>query len=552
MWHTGARSRPGDVEQRYEEILRYVRFDAGDRARLLSALPVAEPHFGRLAAEFYDRIREHDEAHAVFRDEAQVDRLTRSMERWIAQVFSGAYDAEFFARNARIGGVHVEVGLPQRYVITAMSVLRSSLDRVLAEGGADGETRASLGKGLDAQLSVMLDAYADRAIERVRQIDTEATQALRSSVQRLEHEYAALLELAQLMVIGVRSDGFVVLVNERLASTTGFGRDELLGLPLTRLLADDSDPTPLDVAWRVVADGSQPEAEVDVELRTRSGRRPTTQMRLVRPERAPDAASPVAVFVLGRDVTEERALAERTRQRERLAAVGTLAAGLAHEIRNPLNGAHLAVTFLDRALRRAGLGGEAADAVHTIEREISRLSALVTEFLQFARPQPIVVAPVALCDLCARVAGLLSADAARASVTITCDLPTSDVVVEGDAGKLEQVVLNLGRNAIEAISESKKGGRVGLRVRRAPHRALIEVKDDGPGLPSVTAPIFDAFFSTKPAGTGLGLSIAHRIVSDHRGQIDVESAPTGATFSVWLPLPDRATERGGKKRAGIH
>ncbi len=536
-----------EIESRHDEILRYVRFGPEDRARLVDVAPLVLPHLPRLAAEFYDRIREHEEAHAVFRDEAQVDRLTRSMEVWLRQVFEGAYDAAFFERNAHIGRVHVEVGLPQRYMLTAMTVIRGSLSRVLSEGNASEATRESLGKALDAQLAVMLDAYAHRIAERVQRIDLDEAHALRSSVRRLEHEYVALLELAQLVAIGLDERGHVVLVNDELARTTGFGRDELLGSSLSKLLADDADPEPLASAWRSVADGKSREAEVDLELATRAGRRRTFHFRLVRPDRAPDLSSPVVVFVLGRDVTEERALAERTRQSERLAAVGTLAAGLAHEIRNPLNGAHLAVTFLDRAIRRAGLDGQPVEAVKTIEHEISRLSALVTEFLQFARPQPIALAPVSLGELCQRVSALLAGDAHRARVSVACDLPTKDVVVDGDAGKLEQVVLNLGRNAIEAIAEGKREGRVIVRLRRTPRRALIEVKDDGPGLQSEAAPIFDAFYSTKPAGTGLGLSIAHRIVTDHRGQIDVESAADGTTFSVWLPLPTQTTERREKK-----
>jgi PAS domain S-box-containing protein len=529
------------VEARYEEILRYVRFGPADRERLASVRPLVAPHLARIAAEFYDRIREHDDAHAVFRDEAQVDRLTRSMEAWLDQVFVGAYDAAFFERNARVGRVHVEVGLPQRYVLTAMNVIRASLTAVLAEGGATEDARSSLAKALDAQLAVMLDAHADKIAERIQAIDRQPG-PLVPPAHRVEQDYASLLELAQLMVVGADARGVIVLANDEIARATGFGRDELIGRRIAELLAAGSDAEPLEAAWRTVAEGARTDAEVEVELATRSGRRPTVHLLLARPDRSSARPSGALVLALGRDVTEERALAERTRQSERLAAVGTLAAGLAHEIRNPLNGAHLAVTFLDRALRREGMNGEAAEAVKTIEHEISRLSALVTEFLQFARPQPIVSAEVSLSALSSRVSTLLAGDARAAGVVLAVDLPTTDVVVDADADKLEQVVLNLGRNAIEAIRDAKRGGRVVLRLRRTPRRALIEVKDDGPGLSSETAPIFDAFFSTKPAGTGLGLSIAHRIVTDHGGQIDVESTPDGTTFSVSLPLREPATD----------
>jgi PAS domain S-box-containing protein len=522
-------------EAAHEEVLRYLRFEAADRARLSRALPLVEAHLPSIAQAFYDRIREHDDAHAVFRDEAQVDRLTRSLEAWMRQVFVGAYDGRYFERIERIGEVHVEIGLPERYMPLAMTLVRLALAGHLAAGPDAEATTASLHKALDAHLTVMLTAYAKHLQQRIRRAERADTAVLRSSVERLEHEYAALFALARLLVIGIDDQGRVLLVNDELTRLTGYARDELLTQPVLHLVAEQADPQPLASALRAVLEGHERRVDVDVELTTRAGQQRTAHLSVVRQEHA-GASSPIAAYVLGQDVTDERAREERTRQTERLAAVGTLAAGLAHEIRNPLNGAHLAVRFLDRTLARAGLEGEPREAVRTIDHEIARLSSLVTEFLQFARPQPLVRHPVSLTELLKHASGLLAGAAIDANVTLACDLPTADVVVAGDADKLEQVILNLGRNALEAIADTKKPGRVTLRLRRTPRSALVEVRDDGPGLPSPDAPIFDAFFSTKPAGTGLGLSIAHRIVTDHDGRIDVESSPAGTTFRVWLPL----------------
>ena len=105
--------------------------------------------------------------------------------------------------------------------------------------------------------------------------------------------------------------------------------------------------------------------------------------------------------------------------------------------------------------------------------------------------------------------------------------------MEVDRERLQQVLLNLMQNAVEALA---RGGTVTVRARREPRHAVIDVEDDGPGLPSDSAPIFDAFFSTKPAGTGLGLAIVHRIVTDHGGTIDVESRPGRTQFRIRLPL----------------
>jgi signal transduction histidine kinase len=116
---------------------------------------------------------------------------------------------------------------------------------------------------------------------------------------------------------------------------------------------------------------------------------------------------------------------------------------------------------------------------------------------------------------------------------VRCDLPETDIVAFVDRGKVEQVLLNLLQNAIEA---SSPGAKVALSLRRTPLWANIRVEDEGSGLMSADAPIFDPFFSTKPQGTGLGLAIAHRIVTDHGGLISVTSRPGRTVFEVRLPL----------------
>jgi signal transduction histidine kinase len=214
--------------------------------------------------------------------------------------------------------------------------------------------------------------------------------------------------------------------------------------------------------------------------------------------------------------------------------VGTLAAGLAHEIRNPLNGAQLHVSFLERSLKLANADSELLAAVAVVGDEIGRLATLVTEFLDFARSKPLVLESVSVQELCRRTEQLLSAPAALAHVRVECDLPRRDLRLMGDASKLEQVLLNVVRNAIDAVAST--GGTVTMRARRNPRHAVIEVEDDGPGLGRPDAPIYDAFYSTKATGTGLGLAIVHRIVLDHRGSIDVESRPGRTCFRITIPL----------------
>jgi signal transduction histidine kinase len=177
------------------------------------------------------------------------------------------------------------------------------------------------------------------------------------------------------------------------------------------------------------------------------------------------------------------------------------------------------------------------EAVGVIGDEIKRLSALVTEFLDFARPRPLERKPTSLRALCERTLPLLTPQAEAANVRLDFQYPTTDQVVELDPAKMQQVLLNVGQNAIEALAPAG-GGTVVFRVRRQPRHVSIEVEDDGPGLSDPDAPIFDPFFSTKPSGTGLGLAIAHRIVTDHDGAIDVRSAPGQTIFQITMPIFD--------------
>ena len=175
------------------------------------------------------------------------------------------------------------------------------------------------------------------------------------------------------------------------------------------------------------------------------------------------------------------------------------------------------------------------EATRVVGDEIKRLANLVTEFLDFARPKPPDFKPTSLVHVMQHACSLVESSAKAGNVKVICDIPGSDFEFPADGSKLVQVLLNLLNNAIESTGGAG-GGSVLLRGRRGPRQVFIDVEDDGPGLPSPSAPIFDAFFSTKEGGTGLGLAITHRIVSDHGGVIDVSSRPGKTSFRIALPL----------------
>ena len=521
-------------ETRFQEIKRYVRLDELDRELLQAFGQQAAPELPRIARQFYDRIREHEDAHAVFTGEEQIQRLQRSLVGWMTRVCSGPHDEAYHEQTSIIGRVHVRIGLPQRYMLTAMALIRVELlriaDRLL--GAEAGPTREALVRILDVELAVMLEAYKDSYVERIEQAAKQERSAGAPAVNT-EQRYAGALELASVIIVGLDPQGKIVLFNREAERVTSFARDEVQGASFIDVLGLDDGAGRLPTLLPSLLAGSERDVVIATTLRTRSGKlRDVVWSMSAAPVLLQEG---VALLVTGRDITDEKAKEERARQNEKLAAIGTLAAGLAHEIRNPLNGAQLHVSFLERAIKRKSNEQDMLEATRVVGDEIKRLANLVTEFLDFARPKPIELKPTSLVKAMEHACALVSAAATSAHVELACDTPSSDIEFPADGAKLTQVLLNLLNNAIEATGQAG-GGKVRLRGRRGPRQVFIDVEDDGPGLPSPDAPIFDAFYSTKEGGTGLGLAISHRIITDHRGTIDVSSKPGNTRFHIVLPL----------------
>jgi len=336
-----------------------------------------------------------------------------------------------------------------------------------------------------------------------------------------------------------------------------------VGSELIRTVVPGEDP--VRDAGRTAA------AEADIVLSTRAGTELPVTLRSWRIGR------PAWTALVLRDQTQLRRMQQELRRNERLATLGQLSAGVAHEIRNPLAGIGTSAQVL---LRRLDPNDERARFVTVILDEVSRLDRIVTSLLQYARPRSPELRPSALAPCIERVLQLAEEPIARARVEVEVDVSTRLGAVWIDSDLVTQVVLNVTLNAVQAMPG---GGRLRYEVRRlrrrpqprgpgrragdpgrrasdrvagarregAPPRWIeyqqIRVIDTGVGIPrGLQLKLFDPFFSTKAGGTGLGLSISQTIMQEHGGSIAVASREgRGTTVLLNFPVEKRHGERRG-------
>lgn len=380
-----------------EACFRYVGMSPEDFRALAALQPILAPHLPAIAHRFYDAVRADPITASMIASSQQRERMQATLVDWMSSGLIGPHDDAFYERRARIGHRHVEIGLPQHYMFTAMNLIRSAYqDHILAAypRAELGPVLAAANKLLDVELAIMVRHY---------QVDSEA-----------------------------------------------------------RLL-----------------------------------------------ER------------------ERRSLADR------VLALQTLTAGLAHEVRNPLNSAKLQLELLDRRLRRVVEDPRLTVPSQLANAEIDRLTQLLDDFLAFARPPELHLAERDVVELVRQVCEVERPGATSRGATFALNAPGHPILARVDEAKIHQIVSNLVRNAVEAVT---RNGRVAVEIAPDDGGFTVAVEDDGPGIAAeIQARIYEPFFTTKEHGSGLGMSIVHSLVTLHGGSIELATGGQGTRFEIRIP-----------------
>src|SRR5262245_50645660 len=372
--------------------------------------------------------------------------------------------------------------------------------------------------------------------------EADEVEALRRALRRSEATSQALLEAASEGIVLINSNGRITLVNTAAERMFGYTRDEILGQPLEILLPERLRAVHVEhragyfAGPRVRPMGTG----LDLAGRRKDGTEFPVEISLSYVQSS-EGLTAMAVIT---DITErKRVEAELQRQREalyqseKLAALGTLSAGIAHEMNNQLGiiTSRIEVMLLDAEEQQ--LPAQVLDDLQVLHRATQRVARIATNLRSFARQTPREHTRTDLNAVVEETSLLMRKPLEVDGVRLTVALDPGRSYILGDASTLQQVLLNLVTNAREAMTG--RGGEIQIETGAAerPGWVRVVIRDTGPGIaPEDLSKIFDPFYTTKRTGTGLGLSVSYGIIQDHHGTVDVQSVPgKGTTFVLAFP-----------------
>jgi signal transduction histidine kinase/ActR/RegA family two-component response regulator len=498
---------------------------------VLAALHRKHQDFRR-EAELQSLLEANHEPLIVVSGDGKILRKNRPAGELLGESPLGGATGHFFARFALADRLEVQ------------SWFNAQASRGRSDREADGSLPEMLEAELDGEKRVALHAVgmADEGSLLLAVNPPVSNRAEDSG--REANELLTLVEWLDQGVILFDAREQIRILNARFAQLAGLSPSEtgkinsLEGL-IARLAPHTAEPELFAGRWRELASAGTGGVREEVHLL-----RPVSRVleRVSRPV-LDGQGKTLGRIEIYRDLTAQRIFQARLLQTERMAALGQMVSGVAHELSNPLTSI---AGYAQRLLKRQGELSH-AEEVHRIFAEAERASAILRRLLLSARGAPPERQAIALNRLVQRTVELQRFSLAAEKINIDMDLDPLLPPVLGNAGQLQQVLMNLMGNARQAMEERGSGGTIRLKTERvAGNRVRLEVSDTGPGIPeSNLSHIFDPFFTTKPAGagTGLGLPIVLSIIREHSGQVYVQSPPgKGATFVIEIPASAAASE----------
>ncbi len=388
-----------------------------------------------------------------------------------------------------------------------------------------------------AALNMMEDAVgAARSLERANR-DLKQEMSARRELEESHRRLSTVVEQSSELIMVTSTSGVIEYVNPAFERITGYTRDEVIGHTPRILKSGKQDEAFYETLWSTLKSGSDWHGRFT--NRRKDGSLYEEDAR-ISPVRANDGT--ITNFVaMNRDVTEELALGEQLRHAQKIEAIGTLAGGVAHDFNNLLQAMLSIVQLLKKKSPELP---RQIQHLTQLEKTIRRGASLTRQLLLFARRETSKRETLDLNDILRDLLEFLRR-VVRANIQLSVEPATVPLWVSADRGQIEQVIMNLALNAIDAMSSA---GMLSIVAGRDAHTAWFEVTDTGTGIPeTIRERIFEPFFTTKEAGkgTGLGLAVVHGIIAAHEGTIEVECpAEGGTTFRVELPVLTAAKSDG--------
>ena len=353
----------------------------------------------------------------------------------------------------------------------------------------------------------------------------------RSSRQKLKDTQAFASEVVTSLPLGLiasEPSGKINMINASALSLLHVQRENVAGSSVNSLPGLDWDAITSSLADR------QKVHEREMQLVIQDGKRMPVSVSASQ-IRGDDGVFLGHLFIL-RDIAEMKKLQAELRKNERLTTLGNLAAGVAHEIRNPLSSIKGLATYIERKTHREGTASPEEEAAKTMILEVNRLNGVVSELLEFARPSAIKLGRADINEVVNRALRLSESDLRSKNIQVQFHPDPTFSGVPINAERLTQALLNLFLNAVHAM---QAGGELKVELERRPEEeyAMI-ISDNGEGMSKETlASLFTPYYTTRPSGTGLGLAIVHQIIEGHGGRIMVSSEQgKGSTFTLILPM----------------